>query len=383
MDKKNSDSIISSVRLALQRGESRESIVGNLINSGYEYHDIERAFGVLDREGVDTHPGESRPAGEIGDADLEVERVAMPDGFMGRLMARVSYYRKRMLIPAIVLLLVAAAGLVAYQYYQSSTDIVMGQTTSNFQRVQSLSFAVSADMDATHVEANGIALADNVDPKLSLSVKVSSSSSSAPWDISIVRPGQGKLFFKANSIESLDPAWRSYAGEWIEVAPIGDWQGKLAGTGIGPVIAWTSLANDLSGIKIFHVRDLFKGNFIEGAQLISRQGKDGRKLYTYRMNLSSEFRRDLISAVLGDSHGELAQRLIDGTWDVSIDRNLDLPYQIAIIPASRGGLPERDRITVTFSDYGTPFPSLVDASSLDLDAMLRWMRNRASLSPAR
>ena len=348
----------------IEHGSTREQVVSNLIFAGFSYQEIQGALNEMAQKGELSQDflmsdKRIRREGAQGPKVKKIEEETYQEEQGVSVKELISRYKKIFFTVLISLIIVFGGGLMGFYFYSTSTSVVMGRVLSNLSEVYSGSFYVNANIDVNKDNAKGDQIITDLFPEqatleskgffefktgptikysLELSAKngYDAGASVLPfWDIGVISSDVPSLYFKLNNLATTTSQNQTLVTQLLPAWVLVDTANSQPLNVVAPqkILSLINdyrqiLSSDLTGISGL----ISDPTLIKSAVNLGSQNIGNSSYYHYQIYFDFDKAGVIVSKLYssaGINSGWLSD-LIKDPWEIWIDKNTLLPYQIVI-----------------------------------------------------
>lgn len=365
------EKLLDSIKKEIKEGNSTDDIISDLIFAGWDYRDIEGAFGELHkRKEIKDEDFESfRPKKEQVISKKETKRIEEsfdlepePKTEFGQIVEKIEYNKKNIIWSLGIVVFVLVGMFLWYQFSYKSPENIVRRSFVNLAKSQNIKFNTLIEAKPNQVVSNSdpflsnVFLAENLKinyfgvlakensflkSSFGFSVGRSGLQNNAFWEANIINTGSDNLFLKLSFLETKISDWQnkyeSLVGRWIKVEDKSDFSKVYF---LGPEIFFQksfvlkSESNDIESIRDFLGRE----DFFSSIEELPSKKIDGEKFYHYKFSINSVYEKDFLALLdpIFSRTGLLdIYQAVGSEWDVLISRGY-FPYKTTLNSLSGG-----------------------------------------------
>jgi len=398
----------------IDQGFSREQIVSDLIFAGFSYQEIQGAFNEMAQEGK--LPSDFIVSGrttakrtfhlpKINRIDQVIEAQEEEEEKINPIDLFLSRHKKTLIIILISLVILGVGGWFGFYFYSTSTSVVMSKTLTNFSKLKSGSFYLSANVDFNKANDNNQAIFKLFPEKLTLeskgffdaqkgttlsySVQMSvkegydaSDLAKSLWGIGAISTIDNSFYFKLNELATTTLDDKILADQLLSNWVLVDVLDKKPLLKFVPFQILSLLekyqkflSSDLTEVlSLINDYELIKSVNNLGSQKIGNAS-----YYHYQVYLNEQKAQNIVLRLysfIGTDSGWLSL-LIKNPLEIWINKKTLLPYQIVIKNEFADDLLTLNpqKVTVVLSNLGKSYNISAPAQFLSLERVLQIIQN--------
>lgn len=403
--------LIDLINKEIEQGSSREQVVSNLIFAGFSYQEIQSALNQMAQKGElprDFLISERR-ARQVG-AQVQklkkLEETTAPAEEGPSVKEILGQYKKKLIYALIGAIVLIGGGFTIFYFYNTSTSVVIKRTLSNLSSISSGAFYITANVDVNKDAAANDSFVGQIFPeKITLESKGVFDISSLPleysleisakngydadasaqpfWDVGAVSPDGSALYFKLNDVATTTDQNQVLVSQLLPVWVLVDTTSSEPLFAVAPqkVLSRFKSYQHISSLDFKSVLKLLSDPLtISGIADLGSQNIGNSSYYHYKITLDPQRASEIASAfysAAGISDGGWLPDLINDPWEVWIDKNTLLPYQISIKneTANSSLLFDPRNIILTMGGFNSQYNIMPPAQSSTLSHLLQIIQN--------
>ncbi len=398
------EELLDLIRKEVAEKKSRETIVSNLIFSGWKYRDIEGGFAQLLRNGEvsEEFSGKSPLATSHAPSQDGARRVAEEMGPLESPRTKfevaselVRTYEHKALIWIAGILTAFAAIVVGYAIYNNATGVIIGRALRigaqapsyayhlvaqgpvviNYQETDLFKRLVLPIPEAVFTVDGSFARTTADTSALSYSIDARGPQEALPrWQANIILPDTGGSFVQVNAVAASSTQWQAaldrLAQRWIGIGSVGDLSQVPF---VGPRGLWSDLfscrlALGGQGGNVFSF--LSQPGVVTNIERMNSEQENGVPVHHFKVTIdgTAAVRADpSLASCLASAGFTHWETVLDGQWDFLVNKQTLEPVSLSradIAQSADGVTVGISSISILFGNWGSPLSIAIPQSFL-------------------